>query len=396
VNFLKVSVIIVAAGSGRRFGYERNKLFYPLCGKPVLAHTLQHVFAAASVDEVIIVNAEHDHSDIVKIVEALHPAMPVKYALGGAEREDSVYNGLMAASDMTDIIMVHDGSRPLAGPEWYDNALPVMETAHAAIYAIPVKDTVKVREKAEGHGAQSVQTLDRSRLIAAQTPQIFHKNILLKAHEYAKAHHITGTDDASLVEAIGEKLVILQGDERNHKVTTMDDVPVLEFYMNGPTEHRVGSGYDVHPLIKGRKLILGGVEVPYSLGLDGHSDADVLTHAVMDALLGAAGLKDIGTYFPDSDTKFKNISSLVLLEKVRQILIENSCRIINVDVTLMAQRPKIKEYVPHMISNIANALQIDTLAVSVKATTTEHLGFVGREEGMAAQAAAMVLKYRNA
>ena len=194
---------------------------------------------------------------------------------------------------------------------------------------------------------------------------------------------------------MGEKIVILQGDERNHKVTTMDDVPVLEFYMTGPSEHRVGSGYDVHPLTAGRKLILGGVEIPYEKGLDGHSDADVLVHAVIDALLGAAGLKDIGTYFPDTDASFTNISSLILLRKVRQILIENSCRVINVDVTLLAQQPKIKPYVAQMTANLADALQIDPAAVSVKATTTEHLGFVGRQEGMAAQAAAMVIKYRN-
>ncbi len=392
---LKVSVIVVAAGSGRRFGYERNKLFYPLCGKPVLAHTLLHVFAASKVDEVVIVNAECDHDDIAAMVASLHPAKPVRFALGGAEREDSVYNGLMATSADADVVMVQDGSRPYAGPEWYDNAAAVMEQADAAIYAIPVKDTVKERECADAQGAQAVRTLERSRLVAAQTPQIFRRSVLIEAHEYAKAHHINGTDDASLVEAMGKKIVLLQGDERNHKVTTMDDVPILEFYLNGPTEHRVGSGYDVHPLTQGRKLILGGVEVPFDRGLAGHSDADVLIHAVMDALLGAAGLKDIGTYFPDTDAKFKNISSVTLLEKVRQILIENSCRIINVDVTLLAQRPKIKKYVPQMICNIAKALQIDKAAVSVKATTTERLGFVGQEEGMAAQAAAMVLKYRN-
>lgn len=392
---MKVSVIVVAAGSGRRFGYERNKLFYPLCGKPVLAHTLERVFAASQVNEVIIVISEQDHDDIADIVEGMHPAIPVKYALGGAEREDSVYNGLMATSADMDVVMVHDGARPLAGPEWYDNAVPVMERTKAAIYAIPLKDTVKLRESVDAIGPQMVRTLDRKRLVAAQTPQIFHRDVLIKAHKYAKLHNLIGTDDASLVEAIGEKIVILRGDERNHKVTTMDDVPVLEFYMNGPTEHRVGSGYDVHSLAKGRKLILGGVEIPFEKGLDGHSDADVLIHAIMDSLLGAAGLKDIGTYFPDTDKTFKNISSLVLLEKVRQILVENSCRIINIDATLMAQRPKIKPYVSNMVTNIAKALQIDKLSVSVKATTTEHLGFVGQEEGMAAQAAAMVLKYRN-
>lgn len=396
MNVVNVSVIVVAAGSGRRFGYERNKLFYPLCGKPVLAHTLAHVFGASVVSEVVIVHAEQDRKDIERIVEALHPTIPVRYVIGGAEREDSVYNGLLATSEASDIVMVHDGARPYAGPEWFDNALSVMDTAKAAVYAIPVKDTVKMRDDATATGLQTVHTLDRSRLIAVQTPQIFRRDTLLAAHRYAQEHQIPSTDDASLVEALGEKLAILQGDERNHKVTTMDDVPILEFYMNGPTEHRVGSGYDVHQLTEGRKLILGGVEIPFDRGLKGHSDADVLIHAVMDALLGAAGLKDIGTYFPDTDGKFKNISSLVLLEKVRQILIENCCRIINVDVTLLAQRPKIKPYVPQMIDNIAKALQIDKIAVSVKATTTEQLGFVGKEEGMAAQAAAMVLKYRNA
>ncbi|AXB81912.1 2-C-methyl-D-erythritol 2,4-cyclodiphosphate synthase [Megasphaera hexanoica] len=392
---MKVSVIIVAAGSGRRFGYERNKLFFPLCGKPVLTHTLQHVFAAACVSEVVIVVAERDRRDIEDMVAGLHPSVPVRFALGGAEREDSVYNGLVAADESADIVMVHDGSRPMAGPEWFDNAVPVMEKANVAVYAIPVKDTVKEREEAGAWGLQRVRTLDRSRLIAVQTPQIFRRQTLLEAHRYAKEHHLTGTDDASLAEAMGEKVVILQGDERNHKVTTMDDVPVLEFYMTGPSEHRVGSGYDVHPLVSGRKLILGGVEIPYEKGLDGHSDADVLVHAVMDALLGAAGLKDIGTYFPDTDAAFKNISSLILLRKVRQILIENSCRVINVDVTLLAQQPKIKPYVAQMTANLADALQIDPSAVCVKATTTEHLGFVGRQEGMAAQAAAMVIKYRN-
>jgi 2-C-methyl-D-erythritol 4-phosphate cytidylyltransferase/2-C-methyl-D-erythritol 2,4-cyclodiphosphate synthase len=392
---LKISVIIVAAGSGRRFGYERNKLFFPLCGKPVLTHTLQHVLGAASVTEVVIVVAERDRTDIEAIVEGLHPCVPVRFALGGAEREDSVYNGLMKTDSEADIVMVHDGSRPMAGPEWFDNGASALGDANVAVYAIPVKDTVKEREHGGEWGLQRVRTLDRSRLVAVQTPQIFRRETLLKAHQYAQAHGITGTDDASLAEAMGEKIVLLQGDERNHKVTTMDDVPILEFYMTGPTEHRVGSGYDVHELTEGRKLVLGGVTIPYEKGLKGHSDADVLIHAVMDALLGAAGLKDIGTYFPDNDDAFKGISSMVLLRKVRQILIENSCRIVNIDVTLMAQQPKIKPYVPQMTANLAEALQIDVSAVSVKATTTEHLGFVGRQEGMAAQAAAMVIQYRN-
>lgn len=393
MDFLNVSVIVVAAGSGRRFGYERNKLFYPLCGKPVLEHTLSRVFAARKVNEVILVISERDRREAEQLVFSLHPAVPVKFALGGAERGESVYNGLMETAGDCDVVMVHDGSRPWAGPEWYDNAAAVMEKAVAAIYAVPVKDTVKLCGTEEHYGPEQLKTLERSRLIAVQTPQIFRRKTLLAAYKYAKDNGIEATDDAALVEALGEDIVVLKGDERNRKVTTPDDIPVLEFYLNGPTKYCVGSGYDVHRLKEGRRLVLGGVAIPFEKGLDGHSDADVLVHAVMDALLGAAGLKDIGTYFPDTDKAFKGISSLHLLRKVKQLLVENGCRIINVDATLLAQRPKIKPYVPEMIQNIASVLEIGTADVSVKATTSEDLGFVGREEGMAAQAAAMILKY---
>lgn len=166
---MKVSVIVVAAGTGSRFGYERNKLFYPLCGEPVLAHTLRHIFAARSVSEVVIVHSRVDEKEIRRLVDDLHPIQPVRYALGGAEREDSVYNGLMAVSRDMDVVMVHDGARPFAGPDWYDQGAAMMETAKAAIYGIPLKDTVKVR----GDDGR-LHTLNRSRLVAAQTPQIFH------------------------------------------------------------------------------------------------------------------------------------------------------------------------------------------------------------------------------
>lgn len=180
---MKVSVIVVAAGSGRRFGYERNKLFYPLCGKIVLEHTLTNLFAAKYVSETVIVVSERDRKDVEAVVRALKPSIPVKYAIGGAEREDSVYNGLLLTAEDCDIVMVHDGSRPMAGPEWFDNAVSVMERADAAVYAVPVKDTVKLREDAETTEPQRLKTLDRSRLIAVQTPQIFRRSVLKKAHE---------------------------------------------------------------------------------------------------------------------------------------------------------------------------------------------------------------------
>ena len=385
-----VSVIVVAAGCGRRFGYERNKLFYPLAGRPVLSYTLEHVLAASCVDELIVVTSQADRQDIKAMTEALEPRVPVHYVDGGAERQESVYAGLLACNEQSDVVMVHDGARPWAGPEWFDQALEAMERGRAAIYAIPLKDTVKERLEGDSGAGQRIYTLDRSRLLAVQTPQIFHRDLLLAAYDHARQEQLAVTDDSSLVEALGEKVIVLAGDERNRKVTTRDDIPVLELYMGCSQVPRIGFGYDVHQLVTGRRLVLGGVDVPYKKGLDGHSDADVLIHAVMDALLGAAGLRDIGTYFPDTDPRYKGISSLKLLEQVGHLLFDKSCRIVNIDVTLMAQRPKIALHVPKMIENLAAVLRLPLEAVSVKATTTEHLGFVGRGEGMAAQAAALV------
>jgi 2-C-methyl-D-erythritol 4-phosphate cytidylyltransferase/2-C-methyl-D-erythritol 2,4-cyclodiphosphate synthase len=389
---LNVSVIVVAAGSGKRFGYERNKLFYPLCGKPVLAHTLRHVLDCPAVNELILVTSQDDEADIRTMLAALDPVIPVRWATGGATRQDSVYAGLCQCRTDTDIVLVHDGARPWAGPEWFDRGIQAMTTAVAAVYGIPLKDTVKECQSDAVFGSPlPVHTLERSRLIAVQTPQIFRYDVLLLAYEYARTHAVQVTDDASLVEAMGVPVCILDGDERNRKVTTKEDIPILELYMQGGSMvTQVGMGYDVHALVPDRKLVLGGITVPFERGLAGHSDADVLIHAVMDALLGAAGLRDIGTYFPDTDDQFKNISSVVLLENVRQILEDEHCRIIHIDVTLVAQRPKIRPYVPQMAACIAQALGVPLTAVSVKATTTEHLGFAGREEGMAAQAVATV------
>ena len=384
---MKVSVIVVAAGTGSRFGYERNKLFYPLCGEPVLTHTLRHIFAARSVSEVVIVHSRVDEKEIRRLVDDLHPIQPVRYALGGAEREDSVYNGLMAVSRDVDVVMVHDGARPFAGPDWYDQGAAMMETARAAIYGIPLKDTVKVR----GDDGQ-FHTLNRSRLVAAQTPQIFHRDLLMEAHEHARTEGIQATDDASLVEALGVPVVILEGSEKNRKVTTRDDIPILSLYMKGREVQRIGTGYDVHRLKEGRRLVLGGVEIPFERGLDGHSDADVVIHAIMDALLGAAGLGDIGKAFPDTDPALEGISSLILLERTVVLLRQAGYEPVNVDATLVAQKPKVGSYIPEMRAKLADVLGLPAEQVNVKATTEEGLGFTGTGQGMAAHAVALLEK----
>ena len=382
---MKVSVIVVAAGTGSRFGYERNKLFYPLCGEPVLAHTLRHIFAARSVSEVVIVHSRVDEKEIRRLVDDLHPIQPVRYALGGAEREDSVYNGLMAVSRDMDVVMVHDGARPFAGPDWYDQGAAMMDTARAASYGLPLKDTVKVR----GDDGR-LHTLNRSRLVAAQTPQIFHRDLLVEAHDHARAEGIQATDDASLVEALGVPVVILEGSEKNRKVTTREDIPILSLYMKGKEVQRIGTGYDVHRLKEGRRLVLGGVEIPFERGLDGHSDADVVIHAIMDALLGAAALGDIGGLFPDTDPAYAGADSVKLLEQVIVRLRETGYVPINVDATVLAQQPKLKPYIGAMRQKLAEVCGLPPTAVSVKATTEEGLGFTGAMEGIAAHAVCLI------
>ena len=252
----------------------------------------------------------------------------------------------------------------------------------------PVTDTIKRAQ--EGCVAE---TLDRSDLWAVQTPQAFKTNILREAHEAAMRDGFVGTDDTVLAERIGKPVTLMEGSAENIKVTRPGDIERAEDILKrrlGGDVQRIGMGYDVHQLVEGRKLVLGGVNVPFDLGLDGHSDADVLSHVVIDAILGAAGLGDIGRLFPDTDQAYKDISSLILLERTAKALNEAGAQLVNVDATVMAQRPKLAPHVPEMETNIATALGVEESRVSVKATTTEKLGFVGEERGMAAQAVALV------
>ena len=225
-----------------------------------------------------------------------------------------------------------------------------------------------------GAGSQGV---DRSEYCSVQTPQGFRKADLMEAHDKALREGIQATDDAMLVELAGFPVEVVDGDYQNIKITTREDLPI---------ENRTGIGFDVHALTEGRRLILGGVDIPFERGLDGHSDADVLVHALMDALLGAAALGDIGCHFPDTDDAYKGISSMLLLQKVRDLLSENFFSIANVDMTIMAQRPRIGPHIEAMRENIAEVLGIGKSRINIKATTTERLGFVGREEGIAAEA----------
>jgi 2-C-methyl-D-erythritol 4-phosphate cytidylyltransferase/2-C-methyl-D-erythritol 2,4-cyclodiphosphate synthase len=361
-------------------GTEQNKLLIKLEGKSVIQWTLNAFEEHPWVDEIVVITGDRQ---IIAIADTFSK-MTVAVA-GGESRQASIKKGLTQIEYEHAIIVVHDGARPNVTEKVISEVIAKAAEFGAAIAAVEAVDTIK-RAK-EG---RVIETLDRSELVRAQTPQAFRGELLRKA--YAQ-DNLEGTDDASLIERLGHPVQIVKGDYRNIKVTLPEDVDYLKYLRGaGQMNYRVGSGYDVHRLVEGRKMILGGVEIPHAKGLDGHSDADVLLHAIMDAMLGAAGQGDIGRWFSDQDEKYSGISSMILLKRVDQIIKNAGYRLMNIDATVIAQKPKLADYIEKMELTIADALNIESDRVNIKATTTERLGFTGREEGIAAEAIAMVDK----
>ena len=378
--------IVLAAGSGKRMGMNTPKQFLELAGKPVLAWTLEAFEKASRVDAVVLVTAA---DQVTACREQFLSGKVVDVVVGGAERQDSVACGLGAVPDEATVIAVHDGARAFVTPEDIDAVIAAAQTDGAAVLGTPVTDTIK-----QVDGDVVVRTLDRSALRSVQTPQAFQADVIRKAHQAAKRSGYLGTDDTALVEKMGAPVGVVPGRADNVKITTLDDLDlglsILAKRGIVTAGLRIGQGYDVHQLVKGRPLILGGIDIPHEMGLLGHSDADVLTHVIIDAVLGALGAGDIGQLFPDTDAQFKDISSLVLLERVAHVVQEKKATVLSVDATVMAQRPKLAPHIVQMREKLAASLGVSVDCVSVKATTTEKLGFVGREEGMAAQAVALV------
>jgi 2-C-methyl-D-erythritol 4-phosphate cytidylyltransferase/2-C-methyl-D-erythritol 2,4-cyclodiphosphate synthase len=386
----RVVTIIPAAGQGRRMGTEVPKQYLELAGRPVLWHTLRCFADSPLVDEIVLVLRPEDMDYCRRhILQDSGMEKVCQLVPGGVERADSVLAGLQATAETDDIILVHDAVRPFASEAMLLRLVEAVKESGAAIAAMPVVETVK--KIANNH---IVETPERAALWNAQTPQGFDRSVLVEAYARRPAD-LTITDEAMLVESIGHSVRVVQGEHTNIKITTPQDLAWAEWFMQQedamPSQQmRVGQGYDVHALTRDRDLVLGGIHIPFEFGLAGHSDADVLTHAIIDALLGASGGGDIGRLFPDSDPQYKGISSMVLLEKVCALLEEKKVRIINIDAVVMAQQPKLAPHIVAMEERIAQVLRVPADVVSLKATTTEHLGFVGRQEGMAAQAVALV------
>lgn len=381
------SCIVLAAGSGKRMALEENKIFYPLGSKSIIQWTLKHIDEVERIDEIILVVASGEEKQMAEHIASMELNTDLIIVTGGKERQDSVYNGLAKVKDGNDIVIVHDGARPVAKADLFNKVIDGAYEFGVVTIGVPSIDTIK-RVNTEG---QVIETLNRSELMNIQTPQGFQKSVFMKAHNRAKEVGYKGTDDVSLVEYIGKSVYILEGDYKNVKVTTPDDIPVVKRYL-GIKERamRVGYGYDIHRLKEGRPCILGGVHIESSIGPDGHSDADVLIHALMDALLGAAGLRDIGYYFPPEDDAYKGISSMLLLQHVNFLLKERGLEAYNVDIMVISETPKLKPYIEQMKANIESVLQIPLDRISIKATTNEMLGAIGRREGIAAQAVVTV------
>ena len=394
---ITAAAIIPAGGIGRRMGLPQPKQFSILAGLPLIVHTIRAFHETAVVREIILVVPE-EHLHFAEELVARHRLSRVrKVVAGGRLRQDSVAAGLAQVSDDCQCVLVHDGARPLIDPALIEECAERAYEFGAAMLAVPVKDTLKAVDSS----LQIQGTVDREGMWQAQTPQAARLDLMRQAFAAASRDGFNGTDEASLLERIAVPVMVVEGSERNIKITRPDDLEIAEALLKEQRRGerdmtgsmRIGHGYDAHRLVADRPLVLGGVTINHPKGLLGHSDADVLTHALCDAVLGALAEGDIGRHFPDTDQRFKGISSLTLLAQVMAIAESRGYRLLNADITVVAERPKLSPYYPKMLENLASVCKVEQSAINLKASTTEKMGFAGREEGIAAHA--MVLLQRE-
>ena len=385
-----VGAIVVAAGQSTRMGGGDKNLLH-LCGKPALRWTLEAFAASADIDALVVVTGADRVEHYRALCTQWGMGKPITVTEGGATRTESVRRGLTALPAGCDIVAVQDAARPCVTGAIIAAAIASARQRGSGVAAIACRDTIKVAEP----DGRVLSTPERSTLWQVQTPQCFRTAELIAAYD-ALTGDQSPTDDAALMELAGHTVYLSPGSADNLKLTTPEDVALCEDILRrrqpAAPAFRVGEGFDVHQLVPDRKLILGGVEVPHTLGLLGHSDADVLTHAVMDALLGAAALGDIGQHFPDNDEQYRGADSLALLARVVALLAGRGWQVGNVDATIAAQRPKLMPHLPAMVHNLAAVLGVEPDRVSVKATTTEWLGYEGREEGISTRAICLLFR----
>ncbi|MBF0372108.1 MAG: bifunctional 2-C-methyl-D-erythritol 4-phosphate cytidylyltransferase/2-C-methyl-D-erythritol 2,4-cyclodiphosphate synthase [Alphaproteobacteria bacterium] len=378
----RCAVLVVAAGRGRRFGGDLPKQYRDLGGRPVLRHSLGLFRAHPQISLVRAVIHPDDQGlyDLAAAGLDLGPPVP-----GGAERQDSVRLGLesLAGATAPDLVLIHDGARPFVDAGLVGRVIAALKDHPGAVPALPVADTLK-----RGADGLVAGTVERAGLWRAQTPQGFRFAEILAAHRAAAGRALT--DDAAVLESAGLAVALVPGGEDNVKITTAEDLERAARLFQGPGETRIGSGFDAHRFAPGTAVTLCGVAVPHEYGLEGHSDADVALHAVTDAVLGAIAAGDIGHHFPPSDPRWRGAPSRLFVEHARRLVEGLGGQVVNIDLTLICEAPRIGPWRSEMAASLAAMLGVSSGRVGVKATTTEGMGFTGRREGIAAQAVAMV------
>lgn len=383
--------IVLAAGEGRRMENPMPKPYLKIDGKSILEYALSPLLKQALIKKIVIVI----HPDHKKYYQSLGlKYKKVKLVYGGETRLDSFLKGLATLQGFAqenDWILDHDGARPNLTEHDLTYLITTLQTdAIGGLLAYPVVDTLKRSNKEQ----KVTATINRQALWQAATPQMFRYGLLKRAMENLKEKKLSVTDNASAIEYLGYKPKLVKGDRRNIKLTESTDFEMLKPLLSPHrvSSVRIGHGFDVHPFAKNRKLILGGVNIPHKKGLMGHSDADAAIHALGDAMLGALALGDLGKYFPNTDKKYKNLDSRILLKKINKLILERGFSVGNFDLTIVAEAPKLFPYIEDMRKNLAADLNLSEDACSIKATTTEKLGYLGRQEGIAVYAIVLLFK----
>jgi 2-C-methyl-D-erythritol 4-phosphate cytidylyltransferase/2-C-methyl-D-erythritol 2,4-cyclodiphosphate synthase len=395
-----VSAIIAAGGRGARVGGSIPKQMLALGGRTILQRSFEVIEGHELVSEIVVALPSDLASEPPAYLASA--TKPVRIVDGGRQRQDSVARAFAQISASADVVVVHDAARPFATAELFTRVIDAAAQGGAAIAALQAIDTVK--EAVAAPGVRLVaRTLARDSIYLAQTPQAFTRDVLREAIELGRQSSEPATDEASLAEQAGHPVRLVQGESTNIKITTELDLRVSESLIgpapegeNRAASLRIGTGYDLHRLERGRRLVIGGVEIPHETGLAGHSDADVLCHAVTDAILGAAAAGDIGGHFPDADPKWKNADSLALLETAVGIVRARGYAVVNIDAVVIAERPKLLPHITAIRANLARAIGIDVSAVSVKGKTNEQVGALGRNEAIAVHAVALLAEAQSA
>lgn len=364
---MKVSLILTCAGKGERAGFDKNKLLVNVNGETCLSRSFNAFIKTGLIDEYVITASKVDFDEISSLFSD-----KAKIVLGGATRTESVKNALKEVTG--DIVLIHDGARPFVNQRIIKDCIENAKDFGGTVTAVPSRDTIISGD------TEIKDYLGKSELYLVQTPQAF------KTEEIIKAYNLAGekifNDDGEVYKEFIGNVKITKGDYNNIKITYKEDLELL----SGVREIKFGVGFDCHKLVENRELILGGVKIPHDKGLLGHSDADVLAHAIMDAILSALSLRDIGYHFPDTDPAYKNANSMNLLEKVLKLALNKGYKVKSLSAVIMAEKPKLLKHIPSITDSLAKAIGITKENVGIGATTLEGLGFVGREEGICVHA----------